>query len=282
MKKPSNWKDRFRDGIYACPELQSKKTHRDLLGYLVHRANPNIRFCWQTQSEMARIQGCSVRNIKDLLNYLVELGAIYVVRIKDMPKHDQGVIHKLTPRKLVANANAYFICEQWAEDQLSIEGEPALSIAVRPAISAEAQAHGREKANSSRKRYAPIDLVPDLPPSDPLHDEWQILNSGVQVWGSPTSPSNRGVWGSPTTDMNLKNTPAENLAPTNGAAVFELPPSKADQAESLNSSPALQQAEPSQHGYGGGEAIACVPRPQALVAEGSEREAAGARDRRVS
>lgn len=32
------------------------------------------------------------------------------------------------------------------------------------------------------------------------------------------------------------------------------------------------------HGYGGGEAIACVPRPQALVAEGSEQEAARVRE----
>jgi hypothetical protein len=39
-----------------------------------------------------------------------------------------------------------------------------------------------------------------------------------------------------------------------------------------------QRIESSPHGYGGGKAIACVPRPQALVAEGSEQESARVRE----
>ncbi|KRB51803.1 hypothetical protein ASE04_09745 [Rhizobium sp. Root708] len=285
MKKPSNWKDIFREGMYASPELRTRKIHRDLLAYLVFRANPNIRLCWQTQLEMARIQGCSVRNTKDLLNYLAEIGAIYVVRIKDLPKHDQGVIHKLTPRKFIAHANAYFICEQWAEDQLCII-EDAAPVEGAMGISAEAKAEGRSKGNSSRKRYAPIELVPDIPPSDPSHDDWQILNSGAGLWGSPTAPSNMGSWGSPTTDMNLKDYPDETSAiPNAHDDRFGIPLSKAEQAETSQSSLSVRQSQTPRSGYGGGEAIATDPRPEALARpEGTEYDAAGARaiDRRVS
>lgn len=65
-----------------------------------------------------------------------------------------------------------------------------------------------------------------------------------------------------------------------GFAYFESsPPQKQIQAPAVILSLTGKRVETSQHGYGAGEASACVPRPQALARpEGTEYDAARARE----
>lgn len=280
MTKSREWKETFRDGMFACRELRSKKAHRTLLEYLVHRANRKNRFCWPSQVELARVQNCSVRNIKDQLDYLVDLGAIHSVRITDLPKRDKETIKLLTPNKITRNANAYYVCEAWAQEILDDAPVADSVSASSTLLRAADQAKGRRTANEKRQRYAPLELVHEssIAPNPDL-DEWQILNAMPSETGSPTSPLNRGLTGSPTTDMTNEYKPAEISVPNNGApsAAFAPSPSKANPWFSI-SSPPHQRADQPPHGYGGGEASACDPSPPGLARpEGTEYDAAGAR-----
>jgi hypothetical protein len=66
-KRVTEWKETFREGMFASPDLLEKKVHRDLLGCIVHRANrqhispssiPNRRqvFSLRSKSSHARAQ----------------------------------------------------------------------------------------------------------------------------------------------------------------------------------------------------------------------------------
>lgn len=287
MKKPAiEWKEIFREGMFASPQLVQKKIHRDLLGYLVHRANRKNRLCWSSQHELARVQDCSVRNTKDLLDYLEEIGAIFRVKIVDLPKREQVMIKVLTPEKVTRNANAYYLCEEWAKDQIEAAAQLSDQDALPIGIAVADQKRGRDKANERRRRYIPDYLADADIPSHPTHDEWLFINAVPAETGSPTSPLNVGETGSPTTDMTNEYNPDENSAPMmglDGSAIA--PSSQANLHTTYRTSPTSQHAESILHGYGGGEAGAPVPRTKSLARpEGTEQDAARAcaTDRRAS
>lgn len=294
MRKPISdaWKERFREGLYASAELRSKKIHRDLLSYLLYRANRKNRFCWSSQAELARVQGCSVRNIKDLMDYLVDLGAIFPVRIADMPSRDQVMIKVLTPLKVTRNANAYYLCEEWAKDQLDQQIEESAEAGGKGQPSADDQAKGRAAGNDRRRRYAPIWLdACTTAETNPVHDDWLVLNAVGDLCGSPTSPLKSGETGSPTTDMTIEYNPAANSATDLPRAVasFVPLPSKENSHSGLISSLPDQHGASLPHGYGGGAAgtpgskAAGFGLPEGARLEGTELGVAGARanERRV-
>ena len=291
MKRPKqDWKEVYRSGLYASPELRPRRIHRDLLAYLVHRANHRIRLCWASQAELAKVLGCSVRNVRDLLCYLTEIGAIFPVPFSELPKREQKVIGELTPDKETRNAKVYFICEGWAADQLSaqpIEGEGA---SPDMPISPEARTEGREKTNNRRRRKAPFPSFDErVTETDPAFDEWQILNAGVVRTGSPTSAPNPVRTGSPTTDRTNDNNPdaPSAILPADLRDGFDPASSRANHLITSISSLTSQHGITLPHGYGGGAAVAPGskaagfglsggPRP-----EGIEYDAARAHERRA-
>lgn len=285
-----NWKTTFQAGIFASPELRSHKIHRDLLSFLTFKAHQAMRVCWPSQPEMAEVLNCSVRNVHDLLVYLEKLGAIFPVRVADLPKKQQATIRSLTPHKALANAKAYYLCEEWACQVLeaaSGNSEIPNNTTTIP-ISDGDREKGRRKANDRRRRYAPGGSVPDhVLPTNPEHDDWQFMNAAPAWTGSPTSAPETAWTGSPTTDMTIDINPDENSANNIATAHSDSdrPSSQAKSSTTYRSSLTFQHDETDQHGYGGGAAVACVPRPQALARpEGTEYDAAHARanDRRVS
>ncbi|UIK05029.1 helix-turn-helix domain-containing protein [Neorhizobium galegae] len=283
-----NWKTTFQAGIYTCPELRTHKIHRDLLAFLTFKAHQALRVCWPSQTEIAEVLACSVRNVHDLLVYLEELGAIFPVRLGDLPNKHLATIKSLTPNKATANAKAYFLCEEWAHRVLQAGSENLPEQMTDISILEIDREKGRKKANERRRRYAPDLAAPDpRVPSSSAHDEWQFLNAIPSSSGSSTSAPEIARTGSPTTDMTIDNNPAAISAPNNDRALaaFAHPPSKAEQAESLISSLPVHHGERLPHGYGAGAASACDPRPQALARpEGTEYDAARAcePDRRAS
>lgn len=286
MSKTANWKDTFRSAMYASEALRARKIHRDLLGYLVHTANQRIRFCWPSQYELARVCSCSERNIHDLIGLLQDIGAVFSVRFSALPKSNQSLIKSLTPNKVTRNANAYYLCIDWAEDVLAgkEDFEPIVDAPRENNISPEARSRGSFKANAKRQRYAPISEIEIEVNAD--HDEWQFLNAMPSETGSPTSALNRAETGSGATDRTTEYNPEGNSAPNNGlGASFGTQLSKAENSETWQSSLSARQSQTPRSGYGGGEAIASDPRPEALARpEGTQYVAAGARaiDRRAS
>lgn len=279
-----NWKTTFQAGIYACPGLRTHKIHRDLLSFLTFKTHQVMRVCWPSQAEIAEVLNCSVRNVHDLLAYLEDLGAIFPVKLTDLPNKQQAMIKSLTPNKATANAKAYYLCEEWAHQVLA--AGPSASSTETPVlpISEGDREKGRTKANDRRRRKAPHLNAPHLNapdpgfPSNPAHDDWQFLNAAPSWTGSGTSAPEIAWTGSPTTDRTIDIEPAAISAPDNGQSFAASPSSKAEQAESLNSSLPAQHGEATPHGYGAGEASARDPRPQALARpEGTEYDAAGAR-----
>ncbi|MCD2183311.1 helix-turn-helix domain-containing protein [Rhizobium sp. GN54] len=285
-----NWKTTFQAGIFASQELRTHKIHRDLLSFLTFKAHQAMRVCWPSQPEMAEVLNCSVRNVHDLLVYLEKLGAIFPVKVSDLPKKQQATIRSLTPNKALANAKAYYLCEEWAHQVL--EGVPACSDSSNAAtaipISESDREKGRRKANDRRRRYAPGLSVPDpVLPSNPVHDDWQFMNAAPSWTGSSTSAPELAWTGSPTTDMTIDINPDEKSAINIATALADPAPPSSQEKISTPSRSSLtsQHDETDQHGYGGGAAVACVPRPQALARpEGTEYDSARARatDRRVS
>lgn len=291
MKRPKrDWKEAFREGLYVCPELRVRRLHRDLLAYLVYRANHRIRLCWASQAELATVLHCSVRNIRDLLGYLAEIGAIFPVSFSEVPPRKQKVIVDLTPGKETRNAKVYYICEGWAQDQISAGPIGSDTEATDMPISPEARAQGREKANSRRRRKAPFPSFDErVMDTDPAFDEWQILNAGIVRTGSPTSAPKSVRTGSPTTDRTIDNNPAATSAidPVASRSGSDLAPSQANHLTTSNSAQASHGIKTVPHGYGGGAAVALGskaagfglsggPRP-----EGTEQDAARAHERRA-
>ncbi len=281
MRKP-NWKTTFQAGVYACPELRTHKIHRDLLSFLTFKTHQVMRVCWPSQSEIAEVLNCSVRNVHDLLAYLEGLGAIFPVKLTDLPAKQQAMIKGLTPNKAIANAKAYYLCEEWAHGVLKASSAGPSAETSDITISEGDREKGRKRANDRRRRYPPDLSAPDPSiPSNPAHDDWQILNA-VPAWtGSPTSAPDMAWTGSPTTDMTIDIDRAAISTPNNGGAFadLEIPLSRAEQAESLSSSLSDQLGNRLPHGYGAGEASARDPRPQALARpEGTEYDAARVRE----
>lgn len=281
MRKP-NWKTTFQAGVYACPELRTHKIHRDLLSFLTFKTHQVMRVCWPSQSEIAEVLNCSVRNVHGLLAYLEKLGAIFPVKVTDLPTKQQAMIKSLTPKKMIANAKAYYLCEEWAHGVL--EASPPSSSAETSdiAISEGDREKGRKRANDRRRRY-PSDLgAPDPSiPSNLAHDDWQFLNAVPDWTGSPTSAPDIAWTGSPTTDMTIDIEPAAISAPNSGRAFadLEIPFSEAKAGTASISSVPAQQGDRCPHGYGAGEASARDPRPQALARpEGTEYDAARVRE----
>ncbi len=286
MSKRIEWKETFREGMFTSPELLEKKIHRDLLSYIVHRANRKNRLCWASQTELARVQSCSVRNTKALLDYLVDIGAIFRVPFNELPKRDQMMIRALTPEKVTRNSKAYYVCEMWAKEALAAGSSPTAQESGSIGISPVDRKRGSEKANDRRRRYLPAYLQggPVIDPN-PDHDDWQFINAIDVETGSPTTPLNRVETGSPTTDRTNDNNPAENSATNLPRAVasFDPNPSKANAHSGLISSLPDQHGASVPHGYGGGAAVtpgskaAGFGLPEGARLEGTELGVAGAR-----
>jgi hypothetical protein len=292
MSKPTSdaWKDKFRDGLYASADLRSRKVHRDLLSYLAHRANRRNRLSWPSQKEIGPVLGCSVRNVRDLLAYLTEIGAIFPVPFSELPKREQKVIAELTPDKETRNAKAYYICEGWAVEQLAAEPMEEDAAPAEIPISPEARAAGREKTNSRRRRKAPFPSFDErVTETDPAFDDWQILNAGVVRTGSPTSAPNRGRTGSPTTDRTPDNNPAASSATLSAPSLdgFDPASSPANQLTTSISSLPSQHGESLPHGLSGGKAVASGSKAEGFGPaegtrpEGTEYDAARAHERRA-
>lgn len=287
MRPPRNWKDRFRDAMFESVELQKHKIHRDLLHFLIHRANMKSRSCWVSRLEMARVQGCSVRNVKDIIKDLREIGTLMQIRFSELPAKDQQAINAISPRPMKGTANVYFICAGWAEEVLAAQR----SDNPRPGkigISPMARRKGAQITNDRRRRYGPPADISDLDiATTPEHDDWLALNAVGEKGDVPTTPVRMQKGDVPTTDISIEYNQAARFASDNHRESAEIsnPPSKATQAESSPSPLSLNQHSSVQHGYGGGEASAPVPRAVPLARpEGTEYDAAGARanDRRAS
>ncbi|MDG3577149.1 helix-turn-helix domain-containing protein [Rhizobium sp. YJ-22] len=252
-----NWKNVFRAGMYACPKLRQHKMHRDLLGYLVHSANQSSRFCWSSQSELAKICGCSVRNIHDLIAYLAEMGALFPAKFVDLPKTRQERIRALSPRKNFRNCKVYYLSVDWAKDMLAAEAQAdAPSGEAASNLSKAAQGRGRARGNERRRRYAPMDvLVSSEIPALGDFDEWQILTATAVKTGSPTSAFKPAETGSGATDILIEYNPAEISTPNNGADVSStLHPQEQITGTAIPFSPTVPDRIPVPDGYGAGEA----------------------------
>lgn len=290
MRKQS-WKTTFQAGIFASPELRTHKIHRDLLSFLTFKAHQAMRVCWPSQPEMAEVLNCSVRNVHDLLVYLEELGAIFSVKVADLPNKQQATIRSLTPNKAMANAKAYYLCEEWAHQVLeAVRAGAPLDRAAIP-ISESDREKGRTKANERRRRYAPgLSVTDRVMPSNPDYDDWQFMNAAPAWTGSPASAPEVAWTGSPTTDMTIDNTPDANSVPSNGHdGSVVLPSSQAKSSTTYRSSLTSQPDDSIPHGYGAGEASALGQGTKFLAGlggahESTEYDAAHARatDRRVS
>lgn len=288
MKKPSrDWKDVYRAGIYACPQLRARKIHRDLLAYLVYRANQKVRLCWPSQPELAQVLGCSVRNVHDLVSSLENLGAIFAVPFVDLPTAEKALIKELTPSKVTRNAKVYYLCEEWAFDVLgntaTSEGESTTStINISPAD----RQKGRERANDRRRRYVPASLeIGPYRPSNPLHDDWQFINAIVVETGSPASPLKLAETGSPTTDRTTEYNPAGNSSANNGHTVgaSDTTSFQENLSQDESSSLSLPPMEHRPSATGGGEPVTSRSKPagfglpEGARLEGTELGVAGAR-----
>ncbi|WP_085032322.1 hypothetical protein [Ensifer aridi] len=268
MTKP-NWKDTFRDGMFECAELRHHRSHLNLLSYIVHKANSKSYFCWTSQREMARVHGCSVRNIKELLNFLHKLGAVHPVRFADLPRKNQDEIEDLCGRPVKRNANVYYVSVQWAKDALA-DRDGSKDAGRKPRqikISADARRKGYEKLNDRRRRYAPaVAEIFSPQPTNAQHEEHLFLNAIDEKWGGPTSPILKQQWGSPTTDISIENNQDASSAPNNDRAFAdsEIPFSEEEVSTASISSLPDQQCDRLPHGYGAGEAGAGVPRTPSL------------------
>ncbi|WP_373413693.1 hypothetical protein [Ensifer aridi] len=268
MSLSRNWKDTFRDGMFECTELRHHRSQLNLLSYIVHKANSKSYFCWSSQREMARIHGCSVRNIKDLLNFLHKLGAVHPVRFADLPCKNQDEINALCERPMKRNANVYYVSIQWAKDVLA--DREGAKYARKPRvikISADARRKGYNKLNGRRRRYGPVVAkISSVPPTNAQHEEHLFLNAIDEKWGSSTSPYFEQQWGSSTTDISIENNQDASSAPNSDRAFadFEVPFSKAETGTASISSLPDQQCDRLPHGYGAGEAGAGVPRTPSL------------------
>ncbi|NTF43087.1 helix-turn-helix domain-containing protein [Rhizobium rhizogenes] len=286
MKKSPNWKDRFRDAMFESPELQKRKVHRDLLHFLIARANMKFRSCWVSRNEMARIQGCSVRNIKDLIKDLRDMGILLQVRFSELPTKDQQAIDAISPRPMKGTANVYFICTGWAEEVLGAGRNDNPRIGSI-GISEDDRRKGTETVNNLRRRYGPTTDISDVETAtSPEHDEWLFLNAVIEKGDVPTTPMKMQKGDVPTTDIIIEYNQAAISVPANGAAPSFVPaPSRANPPK-LSSSSMRPRAPIFQQGYGGGAAVAPDPSPAGLARpeDTSVQEAAGARenDRRAS
>lgn len=282
MSKRVEWKETFREGMFASPALAEKKVHRDLLGYIVHRANRKNRLCWSSQVELARVQSCSTRNTQDLIDYLEEIGAIFKVRFSELPKPDQMMIRALTPDKVTRNSRAYYVCEEWAKDQLEAASNQAVGEKGSIGISPADQKRGREMANDRRRRYVPASLHAEtVIEANPAHDDWQFINAIGADTGSPTSPLNWVDTGSPTTDRTNDNNPAENSSANGGASAP--PSSQENPSQDDSSSLSLPPIERWPSATGGGEPVTSRSKPagfglpEGARLEGTQLGVAGAR-----
>jgi hypothetical protein len=274
-----NWKTTFQAGVYASPDLRTHKIHRDLLSFLTFRTHQTMRVCWPSQAEIAAVLECSVRNVHDLLVYLEKLGAIFPVKVTDLPKRQQALIRTLTPNKSIANAKAYYLCEDWAQGVLESTSAETSEGVARISISKADREKGRKRANDRRRRYAPkVNDEPRTVAPNPFHDDWLFLNGAPGWTGSPTSAPELGWTGSPTTDMTYDINPAPTAAINIAIAGAEPPlPFPAKNPQRSNSSLTVQQGKSEPHGYGDGEASACDPSPPGLARpEGTEYDAARA------
>lgn len=288
MRPPRNWKDRFRDAMFECAELRKHKSRLNLLNYIVHKANTKLVACWASQKEMARVCECSVRNIKDLLHGLQDVGALMQVRFSALPLKDQKAINDISPRPMNRSSNVYFLCIGWAEDVLAAGRLEPVPSSKAIGISKEDRKRGTDSVNNRRRRYAPIDLSPMVDfATNPDHEEWLVLNAVPENRGSPASPLFEANRGSPATDITIEYNQAEISEPNSGHHLAGFVPtlSKEENPRPVISSLPEQHDESSQYGYGGGVASAPVPRAVPLARpEGTEYDAAGARanERRAS
>ncbi|AOF89971.1 hypothetical protein [Sinorhizobium sp. RAC02] len=278
MTDAHDWKTTFQSAMYECPELRQKKVHRDLLGFILFKANRKSKSCWVSQKEMARVQGCSIRNIKELLRDLQGIGVLMQVRFSALPLKDQKAINSISPREMSKNSNVYFLSVGWAKDVLD-EGRVETPRRGEIRISEDDRNRGRKTSNSRRQRYAPI-VLSEVPRSQTVddHDEWLFLNAVGEKGGTASTPIQTAKGGTPTTGISIEEYQAENAAPNMGQDGSTIPLySRAKSGTTYRSSLTFQHAKPDQHGYGGGEAIAPVPRTKSLARpEGTEQDAARA------
>lgn len=277
-----DWKFKFQTAMYRCPELRAQKIHRGLLAFIVFRSHTSLQMCWVSQREMAEAFDCNERNIKKLLVGLQRIGAIAQVRFSALPPKDQKAINALSHRDINNNSNVYFPCMGWADEVVADQPAPATSEPGTINISNDDRKRGSEKANGRRRRYPPVDLSPEVSvETSPAHEDYLFLNAiGGKggPWGTPFRNDKGGPWG---TGISIDSNQAAISAPNNDRALaaFAPSPSKAEQAESLNSSLSAPHGDRRPHGYGAGAASAPVPRPEALARpEGTEYDAAGARE----
>jgi hypothetical protein len=255
MSDARDWKATFQSAMYECPELRQKKVHRDLLGFILFKANRKSKSCWVSQKEMARVQGCSIRNIKELLRDLQGIGALMQVRFSALPLKDQDAINDISPREMSKNSNVYFLSVRWAKDVLE-EGRVETQRVGEIRISAHDRKRGRKTGNARRQRYAPVDLS-EVPENAAVedYDDWLFLNAVGAKGGTPTSPIQTAKGGTPTTGISIEYNQAENSAFNQGLDGAVIPPSsKAKSSKPYRSSLTSQHDESVPHGYGAGEA----------------------------
>lgn len=281
MSGARNWKDTYRDALFQCPELRAHKSLLCLLDFIVHKANSKLRVCWISQRAMADVAGCKTRNIKKMLAALQGMGALAQTRFSALPPKDQAAINAVAVKPVSKKSNVYYPCLGWASDILESAPTAVPEKVGVIRISHAARKRGSEKAADRRRRYAPKDLA-HLPaaPSAPEHEDYLFLNAIGENRGPSRTPIFQSDRGPPSTRRLIENNPAANSPAINGQTVGA-PGCLSSQANirdiSLSSLP-IQHDDVPPHGYGAGEASACVPRPQALARpEGTEQEAAGAR-----
>lgn len=284
MTARRNWKDVFRDAMFESSDLQQRNIHRDLLEFLVHRANMKSRSCWVSRREMARIKNCSVRNIKDLIRDLRDFGVVFQVRFSELPPKDQRDINAISPRPMKGTANVYHLSLGWAEDVLS----ERRSENIRPgtiAISEADRKRGAATGNDKRRRYGPMNDISDIDVStSPEHEDWLVLNAVGLKGDVPSTPVKYGKGDVPTTDISTEYKKASSISNISGSiADLSVLHSREKASRTVISSLMVTPISADQQGCGGGEAFAPVPSPEGLARpEGTEYDAARASDRRAS
>lgn len=269
MTGSRDWKATFQSAMYECPELRQKKVHRDLLGFILFKANRKSKSCWVSQKEMARVQGCSIRNIKELLRDLQGIGVLMQVRFSALPLKDQEAINSISPREMSKNSNVYFLSVGWAKDVLD-EGRVETPRGGEIRISEQDRKRGRNTTNARRQRYAPINLA-QVPQNASVedHDDWLFLNAVAAKGGTPTSPIQTAKGGTPTTGISIEHNQAENSAFIQGQdGSLIAPSSRAKSGTPYRSSLTSQHEESVPHGYGAGEACASGQGPKVLAGAG--------------
>ncbi|KQS83440.1 hypothetical protein [Rhizobium sp. Leaf383] len=287
---PLNWKDRYRDAIYASAELRPHKAQRSLLEFLVHKTHSKLLMCWVSQTEMADVSGCNERNVKRLLVALQSHGCLMPVRFSELPPKDRKAITGIRQQHLSNNANVYFLCLGWADEVLSAPPAPQLRRG-QIHISETDRKRGTQKANERRRRYPPATILPELRgEANPDHEDWLFLNAVDGKGGRSETPFKPLKGGRSATDISIDRIEAASAAHVSYPGTVASAPASS-QAEHLTtsiSSLPSERSAPYPHGYGVGTAVASGSKAPGLGPaegtrpEGTEFGAARAHERRKS